>query len=482
MKRFSLCLAAATLLAVSALHPWVPNALAQGPAPAQDMKPPAPESSSLGKNVLLIIIDDVGAEKVGAYGMHGDAGPTPTIDGLCARGVRFETAWATPYCSPTRAAILTGRLPSRTGIGAVVMSDSKTAGLSLGETLIPEALMGPAPDDSNARRSGPKSALIGKWHLCCLTDDNGHPLRSGFDVFTGTRSNLRPRKNPLAFFNAQRTIGGRSRAKRGYMTTVTTDDALDAIKGFGDEPWFVVVSYHAAHFPLHAPPKDLHSFELEGDPMASPVPHHRAAVEAMDREIGRLLESLPGGALAETNVMVIGDNGTQRPALDGPFEGLTGKGSLGEAGIRVPLVIAGPSVKNPGRVHRGLVHAVDLFPTVLGLMGAEPRQPVDSARPIDGVSLVPVLGNLEAAKLRSHIYTELFRPNHALPGERTSYGWAIRSATHKLVMRTKGAAPELFDLIKDPTERVDLLSAEEPGPEAIRIAKELQAARDRLGL
>ena len=453
-------------------------ALALGTAPREETAGHAsgPEYGR-GGNVLLVIIDDVGAEKVGAYGMHENAGPTPTIDALCARGVRFETAWATPYCSPTRSAILTGRLPSRTGIGAVVMSDSPSPGLSLDETLLPEALKAVGPD-----QSAPGTALIGKWHLCGLMDDNSHPLRSGFDVFTGTRSNLRPRKNPRAYFGMPRIVNGRSRAKPAYMTTVTTDDALDAIQGFGEQPWFVVVSYHAAHFPLHAPPKELHSFDLKGDPQDSPVQHHKASVEAMDREIGRLLGSLPEGALARTSVVVIGDNGTQRPALAGPFADRTGKGSLGEAGIRVPLVIAGPTVQAPGRVHGGLVHAVDLFPTILELMGAAPSTPKDGDKVIDGVSLAPVLRGPTVEPGRSHIYTELFKPNHAPVEERTSFGWAIRSATHKLVVRTKGGAPELFDLVNDPTELLNLLAADEPTPESLRIAKDLTAARDRLEL
>ncbi len=442
-------------------------------------------------NVLLLILDDVGRDKIACYGVSGDAGPTPVIDGLAARGVRFDCAWATPYCSPTRATILTGRHPYRTGLGEIVNFYRRQPGLALSERLLPEA----------ARELGLRSVssgLVGKWHLAGAEDGQDHPRESGFERFAGTMANLGRKSDPGAYERAAWVVDGAPAPGRGYATTVTVDAALAMIAAFesqgadaheagaaGTEErgagarWFVTVSFHAAHFPLHAPPAELHGFELAGDPLATPLAHHRAMVEALDREIGRLLAGLEEDVLARTTVIVVGDNGTQNNALGAPLRSGTGKGTLFEAGVGVPLIIAGPGVSAPGRSTSAFAQTVDLFPTTLELLAGRtvPGLGAGTAS-IDGVSLVPLLESAVAAPPRDTLYTEWFRPNHAPPAAREAGGRAIRRGPYKLISAQLGREILLFDLVRDPQEERNLLGVDSVSAELAAVRDELLSALD----
>ncbi|MCB9675282.1 MAG: sulfatase-like hydrolase/transferase [Alphaproteobacteria bacterium] len=158
--------------------------LSVAPVPVEAPVPPEPEEPlPRGGNVLVLLIDDVGVDKVGAYG-GGYAARTPRIDALASQGIRFTNAYAAPMCSPSRAILLTGRYGRRTGIGTITEKESNGSELPLDAVTIPEAL-------DFATGATWTNAAIGKWHLAgpAAADWKTHPNRQGFDWFVGTRGN-----------------------------------------------------------------------------------------------------------------------------------------------------------------------------------------------------------------------------------------------------------------------------------------------------
>ncbi|MFT5050475.1 MAG: arylsulfatase B [Chlamydiales bacterium] len=416
-------------------------------------------------NILMIVADDVGVDRIGAYGEHPDAGQTPSIDRLAARGILFRNAWSNPSCSPTRAAILTGRHGFRTGIGKPIAASvlaGSFRGLRLSETTLPEML-----------GAGYQSIALGKWHLSTESDGLDHPQRSGFQSYAGAMRNLFGDADVgigderFDYFRWQKTTDGNTVISETYTTTDTVNDALAAVDTLV-EPWFIYLAFNASHKPLHVPPDHLHGFDLSGVPLANPVPHMKAMTEAMDREIGRLLA---GVDFQDTTVMFLGDNGTGGFAMDAPFDPTQGKGSLYESGINVPFIIAGSGVAQAGRECAALVGVTDLFATMGELAG----QPTDTAR--DSVSLVPYMLDPGRHSQRKYVYSEKFRPNGL--GPYTAHIQAVRGRRYKLIWRPLGGTPQFFDLDMDPFEQNDLM-LQRRTPAEQRALVELKAALIRL--
>jgi arylsulfatase A-like enzyme len=404
----------------------------------------APTQTPSRHNVLLVVADDLGTEKLAAYGETASPPSTPTLDSLAARGVRFRSAWADALCSPTRACILTGRYAFRTGVGwALPVSGGQV--LRVSETTLPEALDGAS--------AGYAHAAFGKWHLG--DQQNGGALApnvAGFSHFAGMILGwLFP---PLAYDSWPRTVDGVTEMTTAYATTVTVDDALAWLRQ-QPEPWFCYVAFYAPHDPFHAPPAHLHHQDLAGrDPATEPLPFYKAMVEAMDHELGRLLDAVDP-TLARTDVIFVGDNGTPAEVVVPPLRPDRAKASPYEGGVRVPLIVAGPSVAAGGRECASLVAAVDLFPTVLELAGVDPTQ---RFRRIDGVSLGPLLRDPAAPSPRASLYTELFA---GADPWRDGFV-AARDPRFKLIRRyaSDGSLQEeAFDLETDPHEERDLLVA-----------------------
>lgn len=379
---------------------------------------------AVGGNVLLLIADDVGVDRIGAYAEHPDPGRTPTIDRLAAEGLLFRNAWANPVCSPTRAGILTGRYSFRTGIGTFI-KNSSTFGLSVDELSLPELI-------------GGSSAVAGKWHLGVPPQGPAHPLDSGFRYHAGSLNNI-----GFSYFLWEKHVNGVPHSESTYATTDTTDEAIAMIAAL-PEPWFLWVAYNAPHTPLHVPPNHLHTYQLDGFPEETPVVHMKAMTEAMDTEIGRLLGHVD---LATTTVIFIGDNGTFSGATDAPFDPEHAKGTVYEGGLNVPFIVAGAGVSARGVESEALVHTTDLFATIAELAG------VASAAE-DSVSIVPYLADPTRPSIRDTVYAELFRPNG--PGPYARHDRAIRDSRYKLIMRLEGR-DELYDLDEDRFEQNDLL-------------------------
>ncbi len=402
-------------------------------------------SGSAQENVLVLVADDVGVDRVGAYREHPDPGRTPGVDRLAERGVLFRNAWAAPKCSPTRASALSGRFGFRTGVGEAITSG--LAGLSTGEVILPEVLARAPP--------GPyRSAVLGKWHLAGSGQGPDHPRASGFDLHAGALANLGD------YYGWSKAINGTQHPWCRYATTDTADDALRVARRL-PEPWFLWVAFNASHKPFHAPPAHLHGYALSGPPNATPVEHMKAMTEALDTEIGRLLAGIPSEVLDRTTVIFLGDNGTLGEAMDCPFPTDHGKGTLYEGGVNVPLIVAGPRVRVPGSECDALVCATDLFATISRIGGVDPAAAVPPGTELDSVSLLPYLRDPDLPSIRQWAYSERFFPNGT--GGHVFHNRAIRGPRYKLIRwEIAGQAPEesFFDLEADPFEQVDLLEQE----------------------
>jgi arylsulfatase A-like enzyme len=342
---------------------------------------PQEDLSSARKNILLIISDDVGIDYSSGYNSPLTLPPTPNIDNLAEEGVLFSNAWAAPLCSPTRATILSGQYGFNTGVTAPVGGITKP-GLSTDTYTLPQAL-----DELSG--SGYATACIGKWHLG--TNQNGgndNPNNVGFSYYSG---------NPDGFledyYSWEKIVNG---TKVGTITTyATTENVNDAISWIGDQekPWLMWLAFNAGHAPFHLPPATLHSYSslpFTKDATENMPEYYSASLEAMDTEIGRLINWLKSTEQYEnTNIIYIGDNGTPAKATQEPYIKNQSKGTLYEGGVHVPLTISGPAVNNPGRTTDALTSSVDLFSTILSLAGIDPQNELEED--IDSETLIGVL-------------------------------------------------------------------------------------------
>jgi arylsulfatase A-like enzyme len=404
--------------------------------------PPEPAPSGAGGNVLMVVMDDVGVDRLGVYGVHPEPAWTPRLDALADRGVRFDQAYAETVCTPGRAAILTGRRPMTNGVGTNPNPRGKNRGLPKSEVLIPEALKD-AP-------GGPwSSAAIGKWHLATLfrpEPDIEDPRRQGFDHFDGqlgtpTQLVEEAPDGKRGYYRWQRIRDGEVSMVEEYLTTAQADAALYAMETL-PEPWFLYLAFSAVHVPLEVPPPDL----FEQADTSDPAGVADAMLEALDHELGRVLDAVSD----DVTVIVTSDNGTSQLVVRPPLLASRAKGSVYAGGTQVPLLIAGPGIEPA--VSSSLVHVTDLFPTVLDLAGIAPG---DLGLELDGTSLVPELFG-EAPSRRRCVFVESFSPNGDPPRE---YDQAVRNATHTLVRHPDGPDQLYRRRPTEPREDVDLLDA-----------------------
>lgn len=416
--------------------------------------PPAhavPAGAPGPSNVLVVVIDDVGIDLVDAYGVGGDPAYLPTVDGLAAEGVVFENAYATPLCSSTRAALMTGRYGRRTGVGHVITPDQAAFTLPLAEVTIPEML-----------RAAPEAwatAAVGKWHLVneAYVGWEVNPLDQGFDHFAGTLENLGHDHHRTSYFDWFKDTDGVVARTTTYATTDSANEAVARIAEM-PEPWFLYLAFNAPHLPLHVPPAELVPEQPSADAGAEVLV--RAAATAVDTELGRVLASMSPELRQRTTVVFVGDNGTSGAAVVPPLDPSDSKGTLTDGGIHVPLIVTGPAVAIPGSRSAALVHVVDLLPTVAELAGVDVSTvagPEGAGLVLDGLSLVPYLADPALPSARSVLYDERFSPNG--PPPHTKVDWAsVRDERYALVVARRG--PELYDLASGPGTTPDLLDGD----------------------
>ena len=416
-------------------------------------------------NVLLIVADDVGVERWGTYGMGTAPPPTPHIDALAEEGVLFTRAWSTPMCSPSRAAYLTGRYGFRTGFGR---ASNGTAGwiLADAEVTLPELLQREVPGQY-------QTATVGKWHLSNLMSGHGaHVLEQGFDHYEGVPGNLRSDAATdnlnQSYFNYEWSDGVSNSRRTGYLTTAEADAALDMMASL-EPPWFLHLAFHAAHLPGHVPPRELYSGPtLSNDDDAQLKLD--ADTEALDAEIGRVLASVPD----DTTIIFLSDNGTGYLGASGPYPPDRVKPTTYEGGVRMPLLIAGPWVEQPGTRSSALVHIVDVFATVAEIAGI-PQPNDDISTYTDSQSLLPFVVDPDHPSYRDVLYTEYFADNGAGPYD--DHQRAVRDERFKL-MWDQDAGYELYEIGMDWIEGEDLLASPPLSPEAVEAFERLQAVLD----
>lgn len=408
--------------------------------------------------------DDLGYADLGAFG--GDRYPTPHLDALARRGMKLTDFHSNgPVCSPTRAALLTGRYQQRAGIDEVVLADPKlgmrdTHGLAPSEATFASLLKG----------AGYRTALMGKWHLGYIQKFN--PVNLGFDEFHGFVS------GNVDFHSHLDGTGAPDwwhdlelRDEPGYVTHLITRHATRFIEENRSQPFCLYVAHEAPHSPYQGP----HDPPVRGPGAAKPLAGEeiqRAYADMMrelDKGVGEIVATLERLGLSEnTLVLFFSDNGATREGNNGNLRGA--KGTLWEGGHRVPSIAVWPGRIEPGSVSRQTTMTMDILPTLLDLSGT----PAPAGRPLDGFSLAQVL-----------------LADVPLP-ERTlfwGYGhrFAVRRGPWKLMAnpplppgvtrRARGNANEpeigLYHLDDDPDEAMNL-AATHPD-----ILRNMQAALDR---
>lgn len=433
----------------------------------------APEQSSeRPPNILMIMIDDLGWTDLHIQG--NDRLETPVIDQLAAGGMRFTDNYAaSPVCSPTRAAVITGQSPARLAItnhitgnqdqfqpeGATLRAAEMYNHLALENVTLAERL----------KEVGYATSFIGKWHLSGTRDEMEtteparRPEHQGFDVNVGGVSF----GGPPSYFDPYRNPAIEDREEGEYLTYRLADETIGFIEEHRDEPFFVALWPYTVHWPMDAPQElvdkyaDRPGFEDYGDGIESAT-RYAAMIEAMDGAIGSILEKLDELNLAEETLIIFtSDNGAYGGVTDlSPLR--AAKGHLYEGGIRVPLIVRWPGQIQAGLISEEPVISMDFFPTILELAGLNHLPDA----PMDGESLLPILrgsGSFERDAIYFHY------PNYAFHGE-NRLGGAIREGDYKLIEFYDDGSVELYDVTNDISEEHDL-SEEMPERAAAMKAK-----------
>lgn len=391
-------------------------------------------SAADSPHVVFFLADDLGWRDVG---FHGSEIETPHIDRLAKDGVRLKRFYVLPYCSPTRAALLTGRYPIRYGLQAQVVRPWAEHGLPTSERTLAEALKG----------TGYSTAICGKWHLG-LARREFLPRQRGFDHQYGHYTGA------LDYFTHERMglldwhRGEKPLREEGYTTTLIGREAARLVEEHDPgKPLFLYVPFNSPHAPLQAPQNYINRYKHIKDKKRR---IYAAMVTAMDEAIGRVVEALQKRGMREkTLILFSSDNGGMRVSDNRPLRG--GKGKLYEGGVRVPAFANWPGVLKSGRVVEEPLHIVDWYPTLIKLAGGSLDQPL----PIDGKDIWPVL---TAGKPSPH--EEILLNVNRVPPERPAAArWSglIRGDWKVLIDRNEGRPKhELYNLADDPREQTNL--------------------------
>jgi arylsulfatase A-like enzyme len=396
----------------------------------------AETTPALRPNILLIVSDDQGYADTGFQGCTDI--PTPHLDGLARAGLRCTSGYVThPYCSPSRAAIMTGRYQQRFGHENNPFYDPNDhrEGLPLSEKLLPEYL----------RTAGYATGWIGKWHLGAAPEF--HPLKRGFAETFGFLGGGHRYLNWQVKAGVEYQIpierNGQPVEVTEHLTVAFGHEAAAFVQRHKAEPWFLYLAFNAPHTPNEPTPERLARFSSIADPKRRA---YAAQVSLLDDATGETLRALRDTAQdRHTLVFFFSDNGGPigergNGSRNTPLRG--GKGQVYEGGIRVPFVVSWPGRLPAGRDYHPAVSSLDVFATALACAGV----PMPSDRKYDSVNLLPFLTGEQPGEP----HDRLFWRSHRL--------WAMRRGPEKLVRREDNAS-ELYDLATDVSESKDLASA-----------------------
>lgn len=398
-------------------------------------------------NIVVILADDLGNADLG---YRGSKIKTPHIDALAQGGVRLESYYGLPLCTPARAALMTGRYPMRHGLQTLVIFPSHKYGLPTDERTLPQAL----------REAGYGTYMVGKWHLG-HADKKYWPQNRGFDHFYGNVV------GEVDYFTHERggvidwQRNGTFLKEEGYYVDLIGNEAVKLIDGHNKaKPMFLYFASLAPHAPFQAPKADIDAYtDLFPDEL------HRTyagMITNLDRQVGRIVTALEKNGMRDNTIIVFTtDNGgatsalfatgarspeereesgsvalgTKPPASNAPFTG--GKGTLKEGGVRLAAFANWPGKIKPGVVHEPL-HHVDIMPTLLALAGGQG----DPAKPFDGKNAWATLAEGKPS------------PHEDILINAEAFRGAIRAGKWKLIkVALMPGKIELFDLDKDPGEK-----------------------------
>ena len=406
---------------------------------------PAPLRADEKPNVVFILADDLGREDCGFMG--GKEIRTPNLDKLAKAGAVLDAFYVQPVCSPTRAALMTGRYPMRHGLQVGVVRPWAQYGLPLEERTVAQAL----------KDAGYATAIVGKWHL-------GHfrpeylPTKRGFDHQYGHYNGA------LDYFTHMRDGGfdwhrdDTVNRDEGYSTHLIAKDAAQFVKdNAGKKPFFLYVPFNAVHSPHQTPPEYMKPYEgkLTGERLK-----YAGMLAAMDEAVGKIVEAVDkAGARKNTLFIFSSDNGGPQPGVvtdNGKYR--AGKGTLYEGGVRVAACVAWDGHIKPGSTVTEPMHMVDWYPTLVKLCGGK----LDQKLPLDGRDVWPTLTQGKPS------------PHDAILINTTPNNGAVRAGDWKLVVKNGADDPdgnpapkkkkqkddkpsvELFNLKDDPYEKTNL--------------------------
>jgi arylsulfatase A-like enzyme len=374
-------------------------------------------------NVLVILSDDVGWAEFGFQG--GKDIPTPNIDSIAKNGVRFTQGYVSgPYCSPTRAGLMTGRYQTRFG-HEFNSSATKKLGLSLNEKTFPSLM----------KEAGYATCAIGKWHLG--GGEDYRPTKRGFDEFFGTLANT-PYYHPTQFVDSVSAPEPKRLEDPNFYTTDAYGDRAAEWIGKQKSPWFLYLPFNAQHNPLEAPKETIEKFAHIQDEKRRTF---AAMMSKMDDAVGKVLGKIREKKEEEnTIVFFLSDNGGptgQTTSSNVPLRGF--KATTWEGGVRVPFCMQWKGKLSPGVYERPVIQ-LDILPTCLAAAGiAIPNN-------LDGVDLMPFLtGTTKIAEPHTTLYW------------RFGNQWAVRHGDWKLLVGNGGSmTPELYNLKDDLSEKNNL--------------------------
>lgn len=403
----------------------------------------SPGHASDKPNIVYIVADDLGWKDVGFHGASDIK--TPSIDKLAAGGAQLEQFYVQPMCTPTRAALMTGRYPFRYGLQTAVIPSVSGYGLDTSEWLMPQCL----------KEAGYNTAIIGKWHLG-HADKQYWPKQRGFDYQYGAMIGeldyfTHSEHGVLDWFRNNEPV-----KEKGYTTTLLGDDAVKYINGQDPKkPFYLYLAFNAPHTPYQAPQEYVDRFKDIQDPTRRT---YAAMVACLDDNIGKVVAALDKKGLRDNTLIVFhSDNGGTHNAMfagvmadvskikipcdNGPYR--DGKGSLFEGGTRVCALANWPGHIKAGKVD-GLIHAVDIYPTLAKLTEASTAK----CKPLDGVNVWGTIAEGKDSPRKEIVYNiEPFRA-------------ALRQGDWKLIWRSMlPTSVDLYNLAEDPSEKNNVAAA-----------------------
>ncbi len=400
-------------------------------------------SQQQSPNILLIIADDMGIDSTPGFGINEDLPVTPTLDSFREKGLSFTNCWAAPQCSPTRAAIMSGKFGIKTGVmrPPLILETSHTSLFTkIKEHSITDYSMG----------------LIGKWHIGGSSTSNySHPKDSGVPYYEGVFTSQVPDYYSWTKVNSD----GVEEQVDEYATTHLTNNAISWIEN-QTKPWFLWLAHVAPHKPFQTPPEGTYTTTPSNNRTT-----YLSMIENLDYEINRLISSMNAETLENTVIIFIGDNGTPGQANNYWPSGHA-KASIYEGGIRVPLIIAGKSIERINEVETSLVQATDLHATILELAGVPLLGGTDNS-----LSLKPVLSFANQVSKNIN-YTDYESSDIEL--------WATRNDTYKLIEDENGRE-EFYNIITDLKEETNLIGNLTTEQETIKTMLQQEAQTIRNG-